>query len=442
MGSGRHIPEAVCWRRRQIPGAFLTSASVEGRDLTYGGDIRLGDLNGDGQAELLVYRCEAASGLKPCFLGAFTLDGEVLWQVGEGGVQPERPGPVAIHDIDGDGCAEVICFFHRPAVDAARESMADVLVQVRDGRTGELKCEAAPPALQACSGWGANWVHQRLLMADLRGAGRAGDFVVKLGDTVVAFDDKLQVLWTYRIAWNEYGSCSAYIPAVGDIDGDGCDEVLGGYFLLTADGEPRWEKQLAPHMDSVAITVWDDGNMRAVCSGGGHVLDADGNVVLALGEDLVPHGQEVRLGHFLADEPGPQMVIRYLGHRPDVMVVTTDGRVVRRFQLNPSPNETGMERVQWCGADRPDLLYNGGMLFDGDGRQAATLPGLPAPVGPTTAGWHHCIPADLCGDAREEMLLYNPWGDAIFVYTPAPLDHDAYAAYRPGPRQYNARLMD
>ena len=39
------------------------------------------------------------------------------------------------------------------------------------------------------------------------------------------------MLWTYEIKWNEYGKCSAYIPAVGDIDGDGKDEVNGGYYL-------------------------------------------------------------------------------------------------------------------------------------------------------------------------------------------------------------------
>ena len=56
--------------------------------------------------------------------------------------------------------------------------------------------------------------------------------------------------------------------------------------------------------------------------------------------------------------------------------------------------------------------------------------------------WHHTIPANLCGDDREELLLYNPWDTAVYIYTPAPLDPSAYDRYRPTARQYNARLMD
>ncbi|MGI5820389.1 MAG: hypothetical protein ACOX9R_20055 [Armatimonadota bacterium] len=57
-------------------------------------------------------------------------------------------------------------------------------------------------------------------------------------------------------------------------------------------------------------------------------------------------------------------------------------------------------------------------------------------------GWFHCIPADLCGDAREEVVLYDPHGASVFIYTPAPLDRSAYAGYEHTARQYNARLMD
>jgi hypothetical protein len=380
--------------------------------------------------------------MKPCFLAAFTLEGDVLWQVGEGGTQPARPGPVAVHDIDGDGKAEALCFFIDPEVEAPPESMANVVLQVRDGATGRLERQAAPPELRRCRGRGPNWVHHRLLIANFRGTDTPRDCVVKLGDTLLALDQQLRVLWTYKVKWNAYSRCSAYIPSVGDIDGDGRDEVNGGYFLLDHDGTPRWERPLGRHMDSVAICPWDEGRMRCICSGFGHVVDADGNVVLELGEEAVPHGQEVRVADFDPDLPGPEMILRYAGHTPKVMLVANDGRIVRRFQLNRSPNETGMEAVYWNGADQPALLYNGGMLWRGTGQPFAKLPDLPPLVGPPKMGWYHCIPADVCGDAREELVLYNPWDRRILIYTPAPLDESAFRGYRPGPRQYNARLMD
>jgi len=349
---------------------------------------------------------------------------------------------MAIYDIDGDGTNEVICFFLDATREAAPNSMENVIIQIRDGSTGEIKKQAAPPPFRKCHGEGPNWVHQRILIANFRGTQTPRDFLVKLGDTLLAFDEDINVLWEYKIKWNDYSRCSAYIPTVGDIDGDSMDEVSGGYYLLDQDGTPLWEKQLGRHMDSVAITEWDNGNVRAICSGFGHVMDENGNVILRLGEEAVPHGQEVRCADFVPELPGPEMIIRYDGHAPDVMLVSNRGEIIHRFQLNHSPNNTGMEAVFWHGPSSPALLYNGGMLWQVTGSPFATLPNLPPPIGPSRMGWYHCIPADVCGDEREEVVLYNPWDKFIYIYTPYPLEEDKFKGYQAGPRQYNVRLMD
>ncbi len=432
---------AILWREVKVPEAFRSEAKVKGKTYRFGGDVRLGDLTNDGQADLLVFRCDTVSELKPVFLGAFDLAGRPLWSAGQGGAQPLRPGSVAIHDIDADGKSEVVCFWRDPSIKAGKKSMGDVVVQLRDGATGKVERQAAPEAVRKQKGWGANWCHHRILICNLRGTSTPQDFVIKLGDRILAFDDKLNVLWTYSIRWNEYGKCSAYIPSVGDIDEDGRDEVNGGYFLLESDGRPLWEKRLGPHMDSVAITEWD-GKPRAICSGAGHVMDAKGNAIVSLGRKVVPHGQEARVANFDPDSPGREMVIRYAGHTPKVMLVSNQGKVLRRFEVNSSPNETGLEAVYWNGPDAPALLYNGGLLFDAHGRVAVRPPELPPPVGDRKMGWYHCIPANVCGDVREEMVLYNPWSVSVYVYTAAPLNESAYQRYRPTPRQYNARLMD
>jgi len=378
------------------------------------------------------------------------MDGRLLWRAGQGGNQPSRPMSVAVHDMTGDGAADVICFWHRPSkeIEADWQSLADVVVQIRDGRSGRVLREAAPKAIterRRKDPVGANWVHQRLLVANFRGTDQPRDIAVKLGDTYVALDEHLQVLWTYTSRWIKYSHCPAYIPAVGDIDGDGRDELGGGYFVIDDDGTPLWEKKLGRNMDSVAIAKWDEGRTLAICSGFGHVLDAQGNVVLALGEKEVPHGQEARVADFRDDLPGPELVLRYNGHTTDALLVSsaTSG-IVDRFQLNFSPTNVGMEPVYWRGPRQPALLYNGGWLWDLQRKEGRELPGLPPPNGNKVhrMGFYHAIPADVCGDDREELVLWDPTAHDIYIYTPKPLNESAYQGYAAGPRQYNPRLMD
>ena len=69
--------EAHLYKRVAIPNAFLNETA--GR--SWGGDIRIGDLTGNGKVDFLVYK--SLGGIHPCFLGAFTLEGEPLWSLGD-----------------------------------------------------------------------------------------------------------------------------------------------------------------------------------------------------------------------------------------------------------------------------------------------------------------------------------------------------------------------
>ena len=123
---------------------------------------------------------------------------------------------------------------------------------------------------------------------------------------------------------------------------------------------------------------------------------------------------------------------------------TSPTPIVDRLQLNFSPTNVGMEAVYWNGPDKPALLCNGAWLWDLETGAGRSLPDLPAPNGNKVhrMGFYHAIPANACGDEREELVLWDPTARHVYIYTAKPLDESAYRGYQAGPRQYNPRLMD
>ena len=91
-------PEMVRWKKFDT-GEFGTNQN-----------IRLGDLNGDGNKEIVFVRPDA-SGSELGSVSVINLDGELLWQYGHL-LKPDGCSgvelPVQIHDLDGDGSREVI----------------------------------------------------------------------------------------------------------------------------------------------------------------------------------------------------------------------------------------------------------------------------------------------------------------------------------------------
>ena len=178
--------------------------------------------------------------------------------------------------------------------------------------------------------------------------------MVKLGSKVLAFDDRLNLLWTYTIQWNEYSRCFGLHPLRRRYRrGRAGDEVNGGFYILDSDGRPMWGR--AKSLDTWIRSPSSRGTMgrcEPSAAASGHILDENGQVILKLGEEQVPHGQEARVADFDVTSPGAgDDHPLSKATDPHVLVVANDGQIVRRFPTQRLAQQygDGSDPMEWPG---------------------------------------------------------------------------------------------
>ena len=143
----------------------------------------------------------------------------------------------------------------------------------------------------------------------------------------------------------------------------------------------------------------------------------------------VSHGQGIWAGNFIEEEPGQEVIILRSGHVGDFITVRgTDGaqlaafkhrREVKGYPDFPCVVNWHSSRIKslWVPIDR--------CLVDGKGQVVAELGSNEERVRKTlqwgTTKAHVATQAfavDLCGDERDELVLYQPYnGEGIFIFT-------------------------
>lgn len=400
----------------------------------------LGDLSGDGQIDFLLYRQGRQT--TPGYLVAIDHDGRKLWSLGDPSItvhmpdgdyrEPALRGIAFVYDIDNDNRSEVITEFwkdDRP------------MMYVLDGATGAIEQSRESPFDVKVRGGKRSRCHPVGKIAFLKGRKRPPAIVLKYEASgrvpthAIALDSTLQTVWHVSGKPTDVG----HLPSVGDVDGDGRDEIVLGTTLVDDDGKVLWRKQARNHADCTAVfqpfTKPGRAVLISICnSGPAFCLSVSGRTIWEKTTEEVSHGQGIWAGDFIEEEPGTEVIILKSGHRGDFLTVRgTDGRPLATFQhrreLEGYPDfpcvvnwESREVQSLWIPIDR--------CLVDGYGNVVADLGSHEEHVRSRlhwgTSKSHVAVQAfavDLCGDERDELVLYQPYhGESIMIFTQADSD--------------------
>src|SRR5262245_60270163 len=452
----------------QVPPGGVTPV---GENYTYSpNDASVGDLDGDGEYAIILKwdasnsKANSQSGYTgKVYLDAYKLDGTRLWRIDLG--RNIRAGAhytqFQVYDLDGDGKAEVACRTADGTVDGVgavigdpnadfRNSAGYVLdgpefLTVFNGQTGAAMATASyvVPRGQV-SDWGDNYGNRvdRFLAGVAYLDGQRPSLVMARGyytRTVLAAwnwrNGQFTNVWTFDTghtgtpnqyaAWRGQGNHNL---SIGDVDGDGKDEIMYGACAIDDDGTGLCSTGLG-HGDALHMTDMDpdrpglevfqphecpscygpnaaefrDARTGALIFG----IQGSGDIGRGLALDVDPRYRGYEMwasgntgGMYTAQQSTPNAVLGPRGvqisaTRPSINFgVWWDGDLLRELL-----DGTTISKWNWLQGNTSNLLADTG-LASNNGTKAT-----PA------------LSADILGDWREEVIWRETNNAALRIYT-------------------------
>jgi rhamnogalacturonan endolyase len=264
-------------------------------------DASVGDLDGDGQYEIVLKREDGSqdnsrTGVTgSTTLEAYALDGTFMWKIDLG--KHIRGGAhytqFMVYDLDGDGKAEVVCKTADGTIDGKGKVIGDInanyvnnngmilsgpeFLTVFEGKTGAALAttDYVPPRGGDGSGWGDNRGNRvdRFLACVAYLDGERPSVVMCRGyytrSVLAAWDwrdGKLTQRWVFDSDVegigkdgkpnSEYAGQGNHNLSATDVDSDGKDEIVYGAMCVDDDGKGLWTTGLR-HGDAMHVSDLD-----------------------------------------------------------------------------------------------------------------------------------------------------------------------------------------